>query len=191
MVEEYITYAHKNDPDGNRFRSLKGDHIPIWAVNIRDESDKEDVAIIEKISNLEAIAWVRPSEIDGLESSGFGTIWATPGGTEQYRNTYKALVYKEEHEKEIIAERIVSDVLQDALKDEIEKLKKEVASLKETNRDLNRRAQEAESKAFQNGGAVYKKFEFIIAENSRLRKENEWNELRVRGLRNKLKEKGA
>lgn len=37
-MEELITYAHKDDPLGSRFRALKRDPVPDWAVDVQDEA---------------------------------------------------------------------------------------------------------------------------------------------------------
>jgi hypothetical protein len=34
-----ISYAHQAEPNGTRFRQMKADSIPPWAVNFKDEPD--------------------------------------------------------------------------------------------------------------------------------------------------------
>lgn len=61
----------------------------------------------------------------------------------------------------------------------------DLVSLEETNRRLNRRVQEAESKAYQSGGMVYKKMHGIISENNRLRAELSMQKTMARAFRRK------
>lgn len=39
MSQPVISYAHQAQPNGTRFRQLKADPIPAWAVNFKDEPD--------------------------------------------------------------------------------------------------------------------------------------------------------
>jgi len=38
-MSQYLTYAHKNEPNGDRFRQLTCDSLPVWAVNVQDDAE--------------------------------------------------------------------------------------------------------------------------------------------------------
>ena len=69
-------------------------------------------------------------------------------------------------------------------------MRKSLHEARVTNRQLNRRVQEAESKAYQSGGMVYKKMHEIIAENQRLRTELSMQKTLNRSFRRKSEKVG-
>lgn len=40
MNEDTITYAHKDAPNGTRFRALAKDPVPVWAVDVQPEPNE-------------------------------------------------------------------------------------------------------------------------------------------------------
>jgi hypothetical protein len=38
-MTKYVTYAHKDDPKGTRFRGIKGEKLPKWSVDVKDDAE--------------------------------------------------------------------------------------------------------------------------------------------------------
>ena len=51
MSDKYVTYAHKDAPNGARYRDLKDRSYPAWAVDIKDEP------AIVKLMNPYSLEW--------------------------------------------------------------------------------------------------------------------------------------
>jgi len=46
----FITYSHNSDPDGQRYRQLACDPLPVWAVNVQEdhtETQNENIMLKE------------------------------------------------------------------------------------------------------------------------------------------------
>jgi hypothetical protein len=61
---EMVTYAHKRDPMGIRFRQFSKDKLPKWAVNIKAEiDDKPKDIYLSSLSTLASAKWFLQHEL--------------------------------------------------------------------------------------------------------------------------------